>query len=203
MEPMRKQPRQQRSRAMVERIVTAARDLLAVEGYDAFSTNRVAARADVSPGSLYQYFPDKAALLDVLAQRWLDRVSEEVAEALLARLGQDAPDATVRAVASALLTALEADVEMLRIVWHELPAARHLASRTALEKRVRDALTAYLAVTLPAAERPRAARVAWMVVMSAEFLTVRFVLGDAPMGREEFLDELVALSSGLVPEVSG
>lgn len=181
--------------------MAAARDVLADDGYDAFSTNRVAERAEVSPGSLYQYFPDKAALLDVVASRWLDAVSEDVAAALLTRLGQDDPAATVRAVAVALLAALEADVEMLRIVWHELPASRHLASRTALETRVRDALTAYLAVTLPPAERQRAARLAWVAVMATEFLTVRFVLGDAPMTREEFLDELVAMAAGLLRTV--
>ena len=60
---MRRTPQQARSRAMVERIVEAARVVLVRDGYEAFTTNRVADEAEVSPGSLYQYLPDKSALV--------------------------------------------------------------------------------------------------------------------------------------------
>ncbi|WP_241728594.1 TetR/AcrR family transcriptional regulator [Nocardioides zeae] len=203
---LRRQPRQQRSRAMVERIVAAARVVLTEDGYDAFSTNRVAARADVSPGSLYQYFPDKAVLVDVLTQRWIEQVSEDVTRVLLDRLDATGP-AMVRSAADALLTALSADVALLRLVWEDLPGARNLASRELLERRVRDVLAAYLAVRLPAADRPRAARMAWVAVLTMEFLTVRFVLDpNPPLTREELLDEVVAMGVRYVavaPETSG
>lgn len=58
----RKLPRQSRSRATFEAIVEATTQLLVDEGYDKFTTARVAERAGVSIGSLYQYFPNKAAL---------------------------------------------------------------------------------------------------------------------------------------------
>jgi AcrR family transcriptional regulator len=63
---LRKQPRQQRSRSRVEDILAAAADLCAGRGLDALTTNAVAARAGVSIGSLYQYFPGKTALLTAL-----------------------------------------------------------------------------------------------------------------------------------------
>ncbi|MFW6773083.1 TetR/AcrR family transcriptional regulator [Nocardioides sp. CPCC 205120] len=199
---LRRQPRQQRSRAMVERIVDAAREVLTTEGYDAFTTNRVAARADVSPGSLYQYFPDKAALVDVVAERWVDQVSEDVARALLDRLGLQGP-AMVRSTADALLTALERDTSLLHVVWEDLPGARHRANRDALERRVRDVLTAYLAVRLPPEQAGRAVRLAWMVVLSTEYLTVRFVLDpDPPLTRDELLDEVVAMSLGYLGDLA-
>lgn len=58
----RKPPTQERARATVERILLAARRVLARRGFAKFTTNEVANSAGVSIGSLYQYFPNKRAL---------------------------------------------------------------------------------------------------------------------------------------------
>jgi AcrR family transcriptional regulator len=66
----RKAPVQQRSRETVAAILEAAARILAEEGAAGFNTNRVASRAGVSVGSLYQYFPNKQALVrSLLGQR--------------------------------------------------------------------------------------------------------------------------------------
>jgi len=59
----RKQPKQARAADLVEAILQAAVQVLASEGAQRFTTTRVAEKAGVSVGSLYQYFPNKAALL--------------------------------------------------------------------------------------------------------------------------------------------
>jgi AcrR family transcriptional regulator len=59
----RKQPRQTRSAELVKAILEAAVQVLAREGAQRFTTARVAEKAGVSVGSLYQYFPGKAAIL--------------------------------------------------------------------------------------------------------------------------------------------
>lgn len=59
----RKQPKQSRASALVATILEAAVQVLASEGAPRFTTARVAERAGVSVGSLYQYFPNKAAIL--------------------------------------------------------------------------------------------------------------------------------------------
>ncbi|MEI3854749.1 MULTISPECIES: TetR family transcriptional regulator [unclassified Ensifer] len=59
----RKQPRQARSNELVRAILQAAVQVLAEEGAQRFTTARVAEKAGVSIGSLYQYFPNKAAIL--------------------------------------------------------------------------------------------------------------------------------------------
>ena len=59
----RRTPAQQRARDTVEAIVEAAAQVFARHGYAAGTTNRIAARAGVSVGSVYQYFPNKDALL--------------------------------------------------------------------------------------------------------------------------------------------
>ncbi len=59
----RKKPQQARSSELVSAILQAATQVLAQEGATRFTTARVAERAGVSIGSLYQYFPNKAAIL--------------------------------------------------------------------------------------------------------------------------------------------
>lgn len=67
----RKQPKQSRSADLVAAVLEAAARVLAEEGAARFTTARVAERAGVSIGSLYQYFPNKAAILFRLqADEW-------------------------------------------------------------------------------------------------------------------------------------
>lgn len=65
----RKQPQQGRSRETVEAILQAATYLLVRTGYDAMTTNQIAERAGVNIASLYQYFPNKQAIVVELMQR--------------------------------------------------------------------------------------------------------------------------------------
>ncbi len=68
---LRRVPTQARSRARVRRLLDAAEELLAAEGAEALTTTRVAEKAGVSVGSLYQYLPDKEAIIEALARRYL------------------------------------------------------------------------------------------------------------------------------------
>lgn len=70
---LRKAPRQARSGGTFEAIVEAAAHILATEGAARLTTNRIAKRAGVSIGSLYQYFPNKQAIVRALLERALDR----------------------------------------------------------------------------------------------------------------------------------
>lgn len=66
---LKKQPVQARSRALVEAVIDAAARILVESGTAGLTTNHVAERAGVSIGSLYQYFPDKTAVLAALFAR--------------------------------------------------------------------------------------------------------------------------------------
>ncbi|KHL13429.1 UNVERIFIED_CONTAM: TetR family transcriptional regulator [Mumia flava] len=188
-------PRQARSRDTVERILAAGREVLLRDGYDGFSTNRVAEAAGISPGSLYQYFGNKHAVVAAIVARYADDVSDEVAAALADRLGETGPG-MVRTSADALLVALEQNVALLRVVFTELPARQNEARRIALERRVSDLVAAYVAVRpgLVAGRRPEA--VAWVLVLALENLAVRWVLDQPAITRDELLDELVRLCLG-------
>jgi AcrR family transcriptional regulator len=192
---VRKTPKQERSRQMVERIVVAGRTTLVEHGYDAFSTNRVATVAGISPGSLYQYFPGKAAVLDLVVDRYWEEVADSVSAALSDRLGEVGPS-MVHATADALLSALEADPALLRVVAEELPVARNRTRRAALEKRVRELVAAYLLVRPETSNRPDPAVAAWVLVMAMESLAIRWVLDQPPIERAVVIEEMVALAAG-------
>lgn len=74
----RRQPMQQRSRDRVGKILDAAAQLLAEDGYDAVKTNAIAARAKVSIGSVYQFFPNRFAIFNALAERYRSKISESL-----------------------------------------------------------------------------------------------------------------------------
>jgi AcrR family transcriptional regulator len=78
LEP-RKQPRQERSSKVVDRILDAALILTREQGTKTPTTLAIARRAGLSVGSLYQYFPNKEAILLDLARRWLSSFPEVIA----------------------------------------------------------------------------------------------------------------------------
>jgi AcrR family transcriptional regulator len=65
----RKKPLQERAQATVDALLQATAHILVQGGFEALSTNKVAVKAGVSIGSLYQYFPSKEALVAALAER--------------------------------------------------------------------------------------------------------------------------------------
>jgi AcrR family transcriptional regulator len=71
---LRNLPRQARSAARVELLLDVAEEVFEEVGYDAATTNLVASRAGVPVGTLYRWFPDKAALAEALTDRYLDRL---------------------------------------------------------------------------------------------------------------------------------
>ncbi|MFT4068058.1 TetR/AcrR family transcriptional regulator [Paraburkholderia sp.] len=73
---MRKRPQQARSRATIDAILDAAAHILGERGWTGLTTNAVAEAAGASIGSLYQYFPDKLALIDAVRRRHFDDVLE-------------------------------------------------------------------------------------------------------------------------------
>lgn len=86
---LRKQPRQARSTSTVEAILIAAARILAADSLAGFNTNRVADVAGVSVGSLYQYFPNKSALVAALIEREQDRLASAVETCVHAHRGRD------------------------------------------------------------------------------------------------------------------
>src|SRR6201992_634700 len=96
----RKSPVQARSSASVEAILDATIQVLLSVGKERLTTTKVAQRAGVSVGTLYQYFPNKSALLQAALKRHLDEVAEAVERACRAQKGH-----TLEQMATALINA--------------------------------------------------------------------------------------------------
>lgn len=134
----RKTPRQSRSTCTVEAIFDACIQVLLDGGMDRLTTTRVAARAGVSIGSLYQYFANKQSLLAAVLERHLLRVIEAVEHACLACKNCDTDhmaatlvDAFVTAklqdaAASRALYAIAAEVDGMQVVTRQTERA-HVA----------------------------------------------------------------------------
>ena len=80
--PLRKQPVQQRSAKRVEQMLEACAALIDELGYDGVTTTLIAERAGVAVGSLYQFFPDKRAVVQALTKRHLDHFTRQIEERL-------------------------------------------------------------------------------------------------------------------------
>jgi AcrR family transcriptional regulator len=78
----RRKPTQERAQAKIELILEAAIRIIDKDGLEGLSTNHIAAVAGISIGTLYQYFPDKAAIVDVLGQREMKIVTDKIIETI-------------------------------------------------------------------------------------------------------------------------
>ncbi|SNS33540.1 transcriptional regulator, TetR family [Granulicella rosea] len=142
----RKTPVQARSGVTVDAIHEAAIQVLLSHGPDRLTTTRVATRAGVSVGTLYQYYPHKQALLYAVMERHLNRVVAAVERACGESLGKPIPamvDAVIqsfvdakmeRADVSRALYAVAAEMNSISLIRHTGERAR-----TALAAMLRTA----------------------------------------------------------------
>jgi AcrR family transcriptional regulator len=128
----RKQPRQDRSRSTVDTILEATTRLLVRKGFDHLTTNAVAEAAGVSIGSLYQYFPNKEALVAALLERHIEeRTTATFAE--LERVARLPIAEAARAVIELTIRAHSVEPELHRVLIEQVPRVGRLARLRELE----------------------------------------------------------------------
>jgi AcrR family transcriptional regulator len=121
----RRQPVQLRSQERMDRILTVAEELIAAKGSDQVKMSEIAQGAEISIGSLYQYFPDKRAVIRTLAGRYAAESRRCIEEAL----------AAVRDKAG-LLAAFSALVDQYHEIMLSTPAMRDIASGMRADKEL-------------------------------------------------------------------
>lgn len=99
----RKEPNQDRAKDTVENIVGATAHILEKDGFEKISTNRIAEKAGVSIGSLYQYFPTKEAIFSFMMERYVRSQTEMVDKILLERKQSRDLKETIRIIISAIM----------------------------------------------------------------------------------------------------
>lgn len=117
---VRRKPSQERSLATCEALIEATARVLVEEGYDRLSTNRVAAVAGVSIGSLYQYYPNKEALVGAVLTREMASVSAVLRAAIAGNLEAPLP-VFVSALVEALLQSHRENVALRRVMMEQVP----------------------------------------------------------------------------------
>ncbi len=188
----RKRPSQARSEATVEAILEAAAQVFEAHGYAAGTTNRIAVRAGVSIGSVYEYFPNKDALVVALGERELARERQEILKILeggwrkgLARL--------LREFVETLVGFHARSPALHRILFDEAahPPEAH-ACVLRFEESIAHALEGVLRQRrLGVRDADLAAHI---VVQTAESLAHRFVLrGIHELDRDTFVEEVTQL----------
>ena len=139
----RKQPRQDRSRSTVDTILEATTRLLVRKGFDHLTTNAVAEAAGVSIGSLYQYFPNKEALVAALVERHMEeRKTATFAE--LARVATLPIAEAARAVIELTIAAHSVEPELHRVLIEQVPRVGRLARLRELEASTHAVVSALL-----------------------------------------------------------
>ncbi|MDQ4055688.1 MAG: TetR/AcrR family transcriptional regulator [Actinomycetota bacterium] len=131
----RTRPVQARSREMRDRILTATAQVLAERGYAGLSTNKVAAQAGVSVGSLYRYFENRTDLMEHLRRRVTETVVRDLTEAMVAAVRLEAL-AGVRHVVSTLVDALVEHGPVVKALLDEVPLGSHANALPAVETQL-------------------------------------------------------------------
>jgi AcrR family transcriptional regulator len=187
----RRLPRQERSRLMVRRILDAGRDVLISRGYDGTTTNVIADVAGISPGSLYQYFPNKDVIIAAVIDDYTDDITRTVTRHLVEHVG--APDdlAILRRTLAVLLDAMQDQPELLRALIEHVPRLGLGDKIVDFEQRVGELAMAHLRLRAAAVDHTETT--VWIAVRAVEHLTIRYVLDQPAIDRNEFLDELTAL----------
>jgi AcrR family transcriptional regulator len=140
----RKLPQQDRSRLTVEAILEATTRILTQEGYDKANTNRIAERAGISVGSLYQYFPNKESLMAAL----IEQHSNEIAQLMESKLKDlsDAPlEIAIPALIKAVIAAHAIDPSLHQVLSEEIPRSERSQQVHKADERIGELLRTYLA----------------------------------------------------------
>lgn len=197
----RKEPGQERARFTFDAILEAAARILRTEGPTHLTTNRIAEVAGVSVGSLYQYFPNKDAIVGRLIELELERDLAHAHE--MFRAFEAMP------LREAFTTMRAAMIERARTAQslheHLLPRVSELDRQRLVRARVGQTLDAFIAflrsrpdeLREPYASDPAALEAASYLVFSA----METMLNAAKINRPELLDGPIL--AALVDELGG
>lgn len=179
--------RQARGRARIEQILLAAAAVFGEVGYEAATTNAIAARAGISPGSLYQFFANKDEVGRALAETYAERL------ATLKLLGGLTAENLGGVLDEALARIVDFNIEhpgfKALFARTDMPPSMRAAvapAHDAIEKRVREAIAAIM----PDADDRRIQILATVILSMVKGMMPLIVAESDPAQRRLLVTEL-------------
>jgi AcrR family transcriptional regulator len=164
----RKAPQQERSRALVDSILEAAARVLSADDYDRSSTGKIADKAGVSVGSIYQYFPSKDSLVAAVIEWNVERRARAFREEL-DRRGELEPEALIDAAVHGALTIVFENRRLFTTLLEQAPRLDRVRTVLAMRNRTGEILKAKL--------EPHRARLRVKDLDMAIFVALHAVMG--------------------------
>ncbi|MFG2792465.1 TetR family transcriptional regulator [Streptomyces sp. NPDC048419] len=199
--PLRRTPQQARSKARLARVLKAAERVLIAEGVEALTTTRVAAEAKVSVGSLYQYLPDREAIIDALAAGYFARLEatmDAFVQAASAGRWEDPVGVLVDEFAGIYRTE-----HGFRALWFGSGLTeRTRAADRAHKRRMADGIRRILLALGLARDDERLARSCLAAILTADALAQEAFRRDAT-GDAGVLDEAKVMLRGYLTAIAG
>lgn len=139
----RKYASQERSRLTIDAILDATTRVLVKEGYDRASTNKIAAVAGVSIGSIYQYFPNKEAMVAAVSERHSREVLQLMRNALL-KVAMRPIGVAAREFVAVAIEAHRINPKLHRVLAEQVPRIGRLENVEAINQHIYELIQGYL-----------------------------------------------------------
>ena len=199
----RKQPRQSRSNDLVAAILEAAAQVLKHEGAPRFTTARVAERAGVSVGSLYQYFANKQELLEGLLERMALDMTRLIDARMTQLLAADVRTAVKMLLGEMLAFIRGGDGRYLEVVrhWQQLQTLR-VVDR--LEQHLSEVCRRYLLRHVREYPIENPIPVLFVIINGTLMTLVRYLaLDNPPLSEEDLIDSLTEMLAAYLASAAG
>lgn len=197
----RKLPTQSRSRSLVAALIEACLQILEEEGAEALTVNRLAEVSGVAVGSIYQYFPNKEAIVSLAFDHILHEEATVHVPALRERIVGLPLEGALREILANMVRQ-ELRLHRLNREFHlkyhpELQVGLRLGPYETTRQYVDEAWGGFVKLYVPTLDPERADMAAYMVGMALR-AAIRVALEDAPerVGRPVFVDCLLGMALG-------
>lgn len=198
----RRIPSQRRSRERFERILECAMEIMAEKGSDAFRMSDIVERSGIPYGSLYQYFPDKTAIVGTLAERYNAQGRACVEQEL-------APVGTVPQLHEALCRIIDGyyrmflDEPIVCDIWHATQTDKELQRADEAEMRILAQMLCNRMKTLaPAADETELSRTAELVMVLIAAAVRHAITLERPEG-DRVVEQFKTMLERSLPELPG
>jgi AcrR family transcriptional regulator len=203
---LRRQPTQDRAQRTIETIFKATAQIVTSDGETALTTNKIAAKAGFSIGTLYQYFPSKEAILIAMIAKERRRVLDQLAEVLeQATLNATPIPTIIETLIHLLVESFAAGHKlqraMIRLAWQ----VDHIDAITQALREASETLSQYLVRMAGqdlSGQRFRTSPATMFILTRAVMGAIRSASLERSslLGSKEFEAELVRLCTGLLIE---